>query len=79
MAKVMVSIPDELLKQIDAEAQRQGTTRSGLLQQAAKREIGIARQSRDEIVSRLAGLKFDLPDDLTAEEAIRKDRDNRKR
>ena len=31
MAKVMVSLPDELLDAVDAEAARRGTTRSGLL------------------------------------------------
>jgi hypothetical protein len=78
MAKVMVSIPDELLAQIDAEARRQGTTRSGLLQQAARSEIGLGRKSRDVILTRLEGLKFSFPDELTAEMAIRQDRDTRK-
>jgi len=36
MAKVMVSIPDNLLKHIDAEAQRRGVSRSGFLQEAAR-------------------------------------------
>jgi len=31
MAKVMISIPDELLARVDAEAKRRMTTRSGLL------------------------------------------------
>lgn len=31
MAKVMVSLPDDLLRMLDDEAQRRGTTRSGLL------------------------------------------------
>lgn len=31
MAKVMVSLPDDLLGSLDAEAARRGTTRSGLL------------------------------------------------
>lgn len=31
MAKVMVSLPDELLGSLDAEAARRNTTRSGLL------------------------------------------------
>ena len=31
MAKVMISVPDGLLSRIDAEAERRGTTRSGLL------------------------------------------------
>ncbi len=40
MAKVMVSLPDDVLAQIDGEARRRGTTRSGLLRDAAMRELG---------------------------------------
>ncbi|HEV3313199.1 MAG TPA: type II toxin-antitoxin system HicB family antitoxin [Chloroflexota bacterium] len=40
MAKVMVSLPEQLLQRIDEEAKRRGTTRSGLLQTAARRELG---------------------------------------
>ena len=38
--KVMVSIPDDLLERIDREAGERGTTRSGFLQEAARRELG---------------------------------------
>jgi HicB_like antitoxin of bacterial toxin-antitoxin system len=38
--KVMVSIPDDLLGRIDREADERGTTRSGFLQEAARRELG---------------------------------------
>ena len=40
MAKVMVSLPDEVLARIDGEARRRGTTRSALLREAALRELG---------------------------------------
>jgi len=36
MAKVMVSLPDDLLRAVDAEASRRGTTRSGLLRELAE-------------------------------------------
>ncbi|TME38408.1 MAG: ribbon-helix-helix protein, CopG family [Chloroflexi bacterium] len=39
MAKVMISIPDELLARVDAEARRRMTTRSGLLALAISREL----------------------------------------
>ena len=39
MAKVMVSLPDELLKRIDEEAKRTGRSRSGLLQYAARLDL----------------------------------------
>lgn len=39
MAKVMISLPDELLARLDLETRRRATTRSGLLQQAIRREL----------------------------------------
>jgi metal-responsive CopG/Arc/MetJ family transcriptional regulator len=39
MPKVMVSLPDALLQDIDREAVRRGTTRSALLATAARREL----------------------------------------
>lgn len=39
MAKVMVSLPDDLLQQVDAEARRRSTSRSALLALAARREL----------------------------------------
>ncbi len=40
MAKVMISISDELLERVDREADTRGTTRSAFLQEAARRELG---------------------------------------
>ncbi len=40
MAKVMVSIPDELLSRIDREASRRDSSRSRFLQDAARRQLG---------------------------------------
>jgi len=39
MAKVMVSFPDELLEQIDAEARRRAMSRSALLRDAVSHEL----------------------------------------
>jgi len=39
MAKVMVSLPDDLLKAVDIEAERRGTTRSGLLRELAEESL----------------------------------------
>lgn len=50
MAKVMISVPDELLVRIDAHARRSGTTRSGLLQELAERELALAGQVRSRAV-----------------------------
>jgi predicted transcriptional regulator len=40
MAKVMISMPDDLLARIDREAERRSSSRSALLQDAARRELG---------------------------------------
>ncbi len=39
MAKVMVSLPDELLERVDAEVRRRATSRSALLAAAVRREL----------------------------------------
>lgn len=46
MAKVMISIPDELLGRLDDYARRQGTTRSGLLRDLAERELSAQVRRR---------------------------------
>lgn len=68
MAKVMVSFPDELLVEIDREAERQGTTRSGLLQRSARREIGLGTVTRGEILKQLDELseKWSGPTDTVS-------------
>ncbi len=40
MAKVLISVPDELLARIDREARRRRSSRSAFLQDAAQRELG---------------------------------------
>jgi metal-responsive CopG/Arc/MetJ family transcriptional regulator len=45
MAKVMVSLPDDLLRAVDIEADRRGTTRSGYLRELAE-EMLRRRSSR---------------------------------
>ena len=46
MTKVMVSFPDDVLRAIDVEAQRRGTSRSGLLRTLAEESMrsGVARR-----------------------------------
>jgi Ribbon-helix-helix protein, copG family len=53
MAKVMVSLPDELLERVDAEAARRATTRSALLRDSVSRELArrdpeLVRRAIDE-------------------------------
>lgn len=53
MAKVMVSLPDELLGALDAEAKRRGTTRSGLLRTFADEAL---RRRSDQRAARISVL-----------------------
>ena len=39
VAKVMISLPDDLLHAVDSEAERRGTTRSGYLRELAEESI----------------------------------------
>jgi metal-responsive CopG/Arc/MetJ family transcriptional regulator len=58
MAKVMVSLPDDLLRAVDIEADRRGTTRSGLLRELAEerlRQRSIHRAERMAEIEALGG------------------------
>lgn len=46
MAKVMVSLPDDLLAEVDAEARRGGTTRSAVMRDFADAALRRRRESR---------------------------------
>ncbi len=46
MAKVMVSMPDDLLSEVDAEASRLGTSRSAVLRQFADTALRGRRTDR---------------------------------
>ncbi|HEY6729693.1 MAG TPA: type II toxin-antitoxin system HicB family antitoxin [Solirubrobacterales bacterium] len=81
VAKVMISIPDKLLKRLDARATAAGETRSGLLQRLAERELDEQERRRQSEVKRLMG---EIEDTFTADEPqfdvaqlIREDRDSR--
>ncbi len=52
MAKVMVSLPDELLARVDEEASRRSTSRSALLALAARREL--ERRDPDAVAAAVA-------------------------
>lgn len=46
MAKVVFSMPDDLLREVDAEAKRLGTTRSAVLRQFADSALRELRSDR---------------------------------
>jgi uncharacterized protein YdeI (YjbR/CyaY-like superfamily) len=59
VAKVMISIPDDLLERLDAQARANQETRSGYLQRLAEREITAAqvgrRQELRELLEKATG------------------------
>ena len=77
MGKVLISIPDELLADLDREASARGNSRSGFIQEAARRELG--RPSRVRIEAALARGRRALRDvgPFEAADVIREGRDAR--
>ncbi len=84
MAKVMISLPDEDLARIDAEAARRGTSRSGLMREAALRELDqrdpatvrLAIERTRSRVTQVSG--SDIAAVLAAEKCERDERDRRR-
>lgn len=78
MSKVMVSLPSDLLVEIDAEVRRRGTTRSGLIAEAARREL--ARRSQPVVLEALerSRQRFASSGAFESGDLIRAERDARK-
>jgi hypothetical protein len=74
VAKVMISIPDDLLGALDAEARRRGTSRSALLQAGARREVGLLRRKPSAVLSDLDELSRAWEGPLDAAELVRAER-----
>jgi len=74
MAKVMISIPDALLGALDAEVTRRKTSRSALLQDAARRELGLLRRDRDSLMADLDALSASWAGPIDAAALVRADR-----
>lgn len=76
VAKVMISIPDDLLERLDAQARAAQETRSGFLRRLAEAELGEADEDWREEVARLLDLAT-LPMGGEAAKIIREARDSR--
>jgi hypothetical protein len=74
MAKVMISVPDALLGMLDAEVERRKTTRSALLQSAARRELGLGGRPRESVLADLDELSAAWHGPVDAAALIRADR-----
>lgn len=78
MSKVMVSLPDELVRDIDEEVRRRSTSRSAFLAAAARREL--ARRDPAAVAEAIARSeqRFRAAGGFDAAELVRKDRDTRR-
>lgn len=73
----MVSIPDELLREIDEEAHRRAMSRSALLALAARRELERPTAvAMEEAITR-SERRFHEAGSFEAADVVRRDRDRR--
>jgi hypothetical protein len=75
VAKVMISMPDDLLDRLDAQARANRETRSGFLQRLAERELGEEQAMRREELEELLD-KATAPMGGEAAKLIREDRES---
>lgn len=76
MAKVMISIPDDLLARLDAMAEANRESRSGFLRRLAERELAADESRRRAEMERLLDLAT-APMGGDAVKLIREDRESR--
>lgn len=72
MAKVMVSLPDDLLERIDVQARARHESRSGFLRELAERELAAEASRKRSGIQALLGDPVHLGGDATT--LIRRDR-----
>jgi metal-responsive CopG/Arc/MetJ family transcriptional regulator len=75
MAKVMISLPDELLERIDAQTSASGETRSGFLRRLAERDLSGGVELRRAEIKRLLDMATS-PKGGDAARLIREDRES---
>jgi hypothetical protein len=75
MAKVMVSIPDELLTAVDSEAARRGTSRSAVIQAGVRHEVGLPNGDRAALVDEMEQLSRGWRGPVDAAALVRRDRE----
>jgi metal-responsive CopG/Arc/MetJ family transcriptional regulator len=74
MAKVMISMPDELLARIDAQVKTEHATRSEFLRRLAERELAQKNRQRQKRIEELFGEPVSLGGD--GAKMIREDRES---
>ena len=74
VAKVMISMPDDLLDRLDAQARANRETRSGFLRRLAERELELDEASRRKEIEDLLGPPLRMGGDSAR--LIREDRES---
>jgi len=74
VAKVMISMPDDLLERLDAQARANRETRSGFLQRLAERELEPSEARRRKEIEDLLGPPLHMGG--KAAQLIREDRES---
>ena len=74
---MMISLPDDVLARVDAEARRRGTSRSALLREAALRELGRPDQRVIDAAVARSRARFAGAGSFDAAAVVRADRDAR--
>ncbi len=76
MPRVMVSLPAELLAELDAVARKRSTSRSALLAEAARREL--ARRGSDQVAAAIARSerRFSKAGSFESADLVRDDRES---
>ena len=78
MAKVMVSLEDDLLREIDAEVERRHTTRSAFLALAASRELARRDSATVQAAIACSEQRFRGAGSFDAADLVRDDRESRR-
>jgi hypothetical protein len=79
VAKVLISLPDELLDRIDNEADARGVTRSRFFQEAAQRELGWPSAAVFDAALARGREAMSMAGAFESAKLIRRDRDSRDR
>lgn len=74
VAKVMISMPDDLLERLDAQARANRETRSGYLRRLAERDLDAGQAGQRKRFEELLGPPMNLGGD--AAKLIREDRES---
>lgn len=77
MAKVMISMPDELLERVDERADKRRMSRSALLREAVERELERREPARVRAAVERLTADFGTIGAVDSTEWIRRDRDTR--